>query len=215
MISKTLPKVYQINRWYDNYATFLIKKEEKKEKIDITKIKLNKPKKQAYIDENVSLMKERIQILRKNPTNTEKLMNIQLTKSFGKASFIFQKGFFFKKHNFFYITDFYFPKQNLVVEIDGGYHRSTEQKEKDYQREKTLKRAFHVEILRFTNEQVEMNIFEIIKVITNRINPCKNEKALKNRKFQCKFCHAYCTNAKKLENHYKNSHRYTEYQVPV
>lgn len=206
MSKLTLPKSYG-TKWYDNYATFLIKKEKKKEKIDIKKekidikkVKLNKPKKQAYIDENLVLMKERIQILRKNSTIAEKLLNTELVKTFGKFSFIFQKGFFFKKHNFFYITDFYFLKQNIVIEIDGEYHKNIEQKEKDLQREETLKRGFHVKILRFTNEQIYTDITNVMKVITNKIN------SWENKKFQCKICKAICKNNIRLEKHYKNSH---------
>lgn len=198
-----LPKSYGNERWYDKYATFLIKKEKKKEKIDIDKIKLNKPKKQGYIDETFSLMNERIQILRKSSTKAEKLLNDNLINFFGKSSFIFQNGFFFRKKNFFYITDFYFPKQKLVIEVDGNYHKNEDQKEKDILREKTLEKAFHVKILRFSNEQILFHIEHILKVISSKIN---NSEV--TNKFQCKICNAVCKTKNRLNKHYKNSHKY-------
>ena len=209
MISKTLPKVYQMDKWYDGLATFLIKKQDKnkKEIIDFSKVKLNKPKKQAYVDENVTLMKERILILRKNSTYAEKLLKKSLNTVFGDGSFIFQKGFFFKKHNFFYITDFYSFKYNLVIEVDGNYHKNMDQKEKDLQREETLEKAYRVSILRFTNEQIITNIENIIKTIRNEINSYNSKKDIKNKEVQCKFCKAICKNAEKLKKHYINSHK--------
>jgi len=40
--------------------------------------------------------------------------------------------------NKFYIADIYLPELNLIVEIDGGYHETAEQKEKDYNRDMDL-----------------------------------------------------------------------------
>ncbi len=54
-----------------------------------------------------------------------------------------------------FIIDFYLPKRNLIVEIDGGYHQY--QKEYDEYREFCLKQWGWI-ILRFTNEQVIMDI---------------------------------------------------------
>jgi len=52
------------------------------------------------------------------------------------------------------IYDFYIPKLRLLVEVDGGYHNTDEQRQTDriktFIAEKKLKR----DILRLTNEQV-------------------------------------------------------------
>lgn len=63
-----------------------------------------------------------------------------------KIKYIFQKGFFYPFHR---ICDFYIKKYRLIVEIDGGYHLNT--KEKD-ERKDRLWRRFHT--LRILNEQV-------------------------------------------------------------
>lgn len=52
-----------------------------------------------------------------------------------------------------YIVDFYFPRAALVVEIDGGYHSTPEQIERDKVRECALHRDGK-RVMRFTNEQV-------------------------------------------------------------
>jgi len=52
-----------------------------------------------------------------------------------------------------YIVDFYCPELNLVIEIDGDSHFSTEGKEKDTIRVAFME-ALGIEVLRFTNEEV-------------------------------------------------------------
>jgi len=53
-----------------------------------------------------------------------------------------------------YRVDFFFPKSNLIVEIDGReYHSSTEQRQKDFERELALIKKGYT-VLRFTGSQV-------------------------------------------------------------
>jgi len=53
-----------------------------------------------------------------------------------------------------FIADFYCHSLKLVIEIDGGIHRTRDQKEYDLGREKELDR-FGIKVVRFTNEEVE------------------------------------------------------------
>jgi len=79
-----------------------------------------------------------------------------------------------KKEKFFYIVDFYIPKYNLIVEIDGLYHFTKTQLEKDIVRENMLRsRGFN--ILRLTNEETYSNT--TIKNIWN--NKYRYKKAFK------------------------------------
>ena len=52
-----------------------------------------------------------------------------------------------------FIADFYCHELRLVIEIDGGIHLKSENKEYDLSREIILK-DFKIEILRFTNDEV-------------------------------------------------------------
>ncbi|RCS54420.1 endonuclease domain-containing protein [Bremerella cremea] len=54
-----------------------------------------------------------------------------------------------------WIVDFLCVEQNLVIEIDGGYHDLTQ--EKDRQRERQLTGAGY-RVIRFTNEDVLANL---------------------------------------------------------
>ena len=69
-----------------------------------------------------------------------------------------------------FIADFYCHELKLVIEIDGGIHRSKEQKDYDIGREAELER-FDIRVIRFTNEEVENDI----KQVRNKIeSACRN-----------------------------------------
>ena len=63
-----------------------------------------------------------------------------------------------------FIADFYCHPLKLVIEIDGGIHKSKDQKEYDIGREAELER-WEIKIVRFTNEEVESDIEFIIRKI--------------------------------------------------
>ena len=63
-----------------------------------------------------------------------------------------------------YIADFFFRKSMLIVEIDGGYHFTKEQQQKDSERQKWLEHKGY-RVLRFTNEQVLCDIDNVAKEI--------------------------------------------------
>jgi len=63
-----------------------------------------------------------------------------------------------------HIVDFYCHKLKLVIEIDGGYPLKRDQKEYDKFRATDLSNL-GITILRFTNDQVEKNIKEVLHEI--------------------------------------------------
>ena len=66
-----------------------------------------------------------------------------------------------------YIVDFYCPKANLVIELDGGQHYSEAGQEKDRARNNVL-REMGIIVLRFSDR----DIFENIDGVTERIWSC-------------------------------------------
>jgi very-short-patch-repair endonuclease len=61
-----------------------------------------------------------------------------------------------------FIVDFYCPEQKLVVEIDGPVHH--EQTDRDEERTQVLQ-ASGYRVYRWTNEQVEENLAEVLNVL--------------------------------------------------
>ena len=67
-----------------------------------------------------------------------------------------------------YIADFVCLPARLVIEVDGGYHQSPEQQERDNIRTNYLKeKGFHV--VRFSNEEVSANIKGVIQIIKDEL----------------------------------------------
>lgn len=56
----------------------------------------------------------------------------------------------------FFILDFYIVMSRLCIEVDGGYHNTLEQQEKDEERTKILNKQ-NVKVVRFTNEEILTN----------------------------------------------------------
>lgn len=78
--------------------------------------------------------------------------------------YIFQKVIFTNEWKFF-IVDFYIPKYNLVIEIDGKQHK--ENVEYDKYRTKRLKEIGIRKVLRFTNKDlITMNPKRIREILT-------------------------------------------------
>jgi primosomal protein N' len=68
-----------------------------------------------------------------------------------------------------FIVDFACLSKNLIIEIDGGYHLSPEQKEADSLRTAMLKEMGFTE-LRFTNEQVLFSPDEVVNKVTRTLS---------------------------------------------
>ena len=60
-----------------------------------------------------------------------------------------------------YIVDFYAPEQQLIIEVDGGYHDVPEQVLLDEARAERLE-TMGYNILRFTNEEVLNDIETVL-----------------------------------------------------
>ena len=67
-----------------------------------------------------------------------------------------------------YIVDFYIPKKQLVIEIDGIQHLTEEHEEKDQTRDKFLEEQ-GLSVLRFPNESIRKNFADVCQIILNRI----------------------------------------------
>lgn len=86
--------------------------------------------------------------LRKNQTEAERIFwhHVRNRKFMGLK--------FRRQHQIgFHIVDFYCHYHHLIIELDGGYHDTIEQKILDAERDASLQLSGFV-ILRFTNEQV-------------------------------------------------------------
>lgn len=102
------------------------------------------------------ILKNRVKASRLNPTPAEEIMWEQLSnKKLG--------GYKFRREHIIgmYIADFVCLRENLVIEIDGGYHDTEEQQEKDQERTEWLQ-DHGFKVIRFKNEQVLNNIEHVL-----------------------------------------------------
>ncbi|WP_425568849.1 endonuclease domain-containing protein [Pedobacter jeongneungensis] len=67
-----------------------------------------------------------------------------------------------------YIADFYCHEAKLIIEIDGGIHNNPENQEYDQNRTVELMKI-GITVIRFTNEDVNNNLDEVIKVIKDHL----------------------------------------------
>lgn len=69
-----------------------------------------------------------------------------------------------------YIVDFFCPKRNLIIEIDGGQHYESFGKIADKIRDEYFKnRGFKV--LRFTNREILKNLEGVMLKLLSELNP--------------------------------------------
>ena len=100
---------------------------------------------------------EKAKMLRKNMTKAEEILWNQLRrkKLLGLR--------FRPQHPIdIFIADFYCHPVKLVIEVDGGIHKSSEQKEYDLGREGELEN-WGIRVIRFTNGEIENNIKQVLK----------------------------------------------------
>lgn len=105
--------------------------------------------------------------MRLAPTEAEKLFKAILVEK--HIPFEEQVPFYDKEHK--YIFDFLVCKK-WVVEIDGGYHYTTKQKEKDIERDNIIKKLKFKE-RRFTNEEIIGYSMDFHKWLNGIINGYK------------------------------------------
>ena len=104
-------------------------------------------------------------VLRKNMTDAERLLWSRLRrKQIKRYQFYRQR----KIGN--YLVDFYCPKANVVIEVDGGQHYSEPGTEFDNLRDKQLA-DLGLRVLRFSNMDVLQNIDGVIEYIYEYLKP--------------------------------------------
>jgi very-short-patch-repair endonuclease len=111
---------------------------------------------------------EKAKMLRKNMTEAEEMLWEKLR---GKKLL----GLRFRPQHpiDIFIADFYCHPLKSVVEIDGGIHKTKEQKEYDLERKGEIEN-WGIKVIRFTNEEIEINITQVIKEIEQN---CKERKS--------------------------------------
>lgn len=108
-------------------------------------------------------LKEKAESMRQTPTKAESVMwqmlrGKQLDSKFRRQHIIDE-----------YIVDFVCLEKQLIVEIDGGYHKNSEQQELDIQRTNFLQsKGFCV--LRFTNDEVIGDAEGTIGIVNNALS---------------------------------------------
>ena len=112
--------------------------------------------------------KEYRQLLRRTETPTERILWKELR---GKQL----EGYRFRQQHGFgpYILDFYCPTLRLCIELDGEIHNNEEVRQKDDERAVFLTQN-RIHVLRFRNEEVELNINEVLDRIRDYIKSSIN-----------------------------------------
>jgi very-short-patch-repair endonuclease len=102
------------------------------------------------------------QYLRKNMTDAENMLWLKLRRKQLKGYPFYRQKIIGK-----YIVDFYCPRANLVVELDGGQHYSESGKAKDRTRDGVLS-EMGIRVLRFSDREV----FENMNGVMERVWGC-------------------------------------------
>ena len=97
--------------------------------------------------------------LRENATQAEEILWLELRNNQ-------LEGYKFRRQHplLKYIADFYCHQLKLVIEIDGGYHQTEEQKKLDAERTAAIEFE-GLKVIRFTNKQVISNISDVLHKI--------------------------------------------------
>ena len=108
-------------------------------------------------------LKQAARNLRNNSTPAEKLLwNYLRNKQINGFNFYRQKPLGD------YIADFYCPKANLIIELDGRQHATAENKEYDKIREEQINNL-DLAVLRFANEEIINNINSVLTTIMDKL----------------------------------------------
>jgi very-short-patch-repair endonuclease len=114
---------------------------------------------------NDPTLKQRRQELRLNQTEAEKTFWTHIRNR------QFYEMKFFRQYSIGpYILDFYCPTLKLAVELDGGQHTETKNREYDDARSEYLK-AQGIEVMRFWNHDVLLDIGSVLTKLTERVTP--------------------------------------------
>jgi len=99
--------------------------------------------------------------MRENPTAAERKLCERLTQELeGRGISVFCQ---FPVDS--YILDLFIPDKMLAIEVDGPYHYSPEQWDKDFSRTSKLWKSKHIRVLRFDNEEIHQTPNAVINKI--------------------------------------------------
>lgn len=145
-----------------------LEKELKKEKLKVSRDFIKNHNK-GMVDNALKFREE----LRKNATKAEKKLLLLLADGPLCKDFEFQHIVYVKKKGKierFYIADFCFPAKKIIIELDGEYHYTTEQIQRDRERTLALKRCGYT-VYRIDNDKIlyrkDLNLLitELIKML--------------------------------------------------
>ncbi len=104
-------------------------------------------------------LKASSQQLRKNMTDAENMLWVRLKRKQLKGHQFYRQKIIGK-----YIVDFYYPKANLVIELDGGQHYSESGRAKDKVRDEMLSKM-GIQVLRYSDRDVLENMDGVMEGI--------------------------------------------------
>lgn len=104
--------------------------------------KENKSKYRRFLDNKAQFL---------NPTKSEIIFEDKLAETGWKYKTQYSYSF----DSIGGIADFYIPSKRLIIEIDGGYHNTREQKAKDKAKEFVAKKKLRIKTIRYTNKEAE------------------------------------------------------------
>lgn len=110
-----------------------------------------------------NLIKELSQKHKDNPTEEENILWQQLRTN--------KTGYHIRRQHIIdeIIVDFVCLKKNLVIEVDGSYHLSSEQQQLDQERTAYLN-SLGYEVIRFSNEEVKFKTDSVVEQIKQKLN---------------------------------------------
>lgn len=108
---------------------------------------------------------------RKNPTKTEGIFRNLVLKNKKFLGYKFRR----QKVVWSFILDFYCSKLLLGIELDGWYHNK--QEEYDQMRDSLIRKHW-IDVIRFTNEDIENNLEGVVKELEQYIK--EKESIVKN-----------------------------------
>ena len=114
---------------------------------------------------NDPTLKQRRRELRRNQTNAEMALwaKVRNKQFFGMR--------FFRQYSIGpYILDFYCPTVKLAVELDGGQHNQSDNREYDAGRSEYLK-AQGIDVMRFWNNEVLLDVQSVLSKLALRVTP--------------------------------------------
>ena len=114
---------------------------------------------------NDPTLKELRRELRRNQSDAERALwaKVRNKQFFGMK--------FFRQYSIGpYILDFYCPAAKLAVELDGGQHNQSNNREYEVARSKYLK-AQGIDVMRFWNNEVLLDIDSVLSKLALKITP--------------------------------------------